>query len=223
MFKKVLIAEDHESINISVQRTLSDLGVVDDNRNYVFYCDDAIKRLQKAISEKQPYELLITDLSFDDDASQQEITTGRALIKAAKALQPDLKVLVFSIENRKIIADELVAILDIDAFVPKARHDAKDLKLAIESIYKNKKYLSPNLKQVAKEVDNFLFSVYDKTIVNLLANGTPQKDIPLYLQKNNITPSGLSSLEKRLSQIKTVLNISSNEQLVAYCKDKGII
>jgi two-component system capsular synthesis response regulator RcsB len=43
------------------------------------------------------------------------------------------------------------------------------------------------------------------------------------LQENQIKPSGLSSLEKRLNHIREVLNFSNNEQLIAYCKDMGIV
>jgi len=222
MFKKILIAEDHESVSISVQKTLSDINIVHDHSNYVFYCDDALGRIKKALREEKPYELLITDLSFENDRSQ-EISDGATLIKAVKLIQPDLKILIFSIENRSHVAKALMEDLEIDAFVPKARGDAKDLKIAIETIYKNRKYLSPNLKQVVKEETPFEFSAFDKTIISLLTKGTPQKDIPFYLQKNNIKPSGLSSIEKRLNTIKTVLNISNNEQLIAYCKDRQII
>lgn len=222
MFQKVLIAEDHESVSISVQKTLSELEIVHDNSNYVFYCDDALNRIKKAIREGQPYELLITDLSFDEDRPQQ-IPNGIALIKAVKEIQPDLKVLVFSIENRAAIAQSLVKDLGIDAFVPKARHDAKDLKLAIQTIAKNKPYLSLNLKQGVKEENPYVFTDFEKTIISLLANGMPQKDIPFYLDRNNIKPSGLSSIEKRLNSIKTILNFSNNEQLIAHCKDTGVI
>ncbi|MES2446831.1 MAG: response regulator [Bacteroidota bacterium] len=222
MFKKVLIAEDHESVSISVQKTLTELGIVYDNSNYVYYCDDAINRIKKAINDKNPYELLITDLSFEDDTPQL-IKSGVELIKAIKLIQPTIKILVFSIENRLEIAKALIKDLDIDAFVPKARHDAKDMKLAIESILKNNKYLSPNLKQTSSVENPHQFSNYDKTIISLLANGMPQKDIPFYLEKNNIKPSGLSSIEKRLSHIKEVQGFTKNEQLIVFCKDGGII
>ena len=99
MFKKVLIAEDHESVSISVQKTLLDLNIPHDIKNNVYYCDDALNRIRKALREQQPYDLLITDLSFDEDLSQQ-ISSGAELIKAARLIQPDLKVLIFSIENR---------------------------------------------------------------------------------------------------------------------------
>lgn len=222
MIKKVLIAEDHESVSISVQKTLEDLNIVRDNRNYVFYCDDALSRIKKAIQEDEPYELLITDLSFDDD-KPQNIKSGIELIQAAKEIQPDLKVLIFSIENRYSVAAELLVQLDIDAFVPKARHDATDLKTAIKQIAEDKKYLSPNLKRSLSFDLPFAFNEYDKTILSLLTNGIAQKEIPMYLQKNNIKPASLSSIEKRLNTIKTLLDISNNEQLIAYCKDKKVI
>lgn len=222
MFKKVLVAEDHESVSISVQKTLSELEIVHDNSNYVFYCDDAFHRVKKGIREGQPYELLITDLSFEDDRPQQ-ISGGPALIKAVREVQPNLKVLVFTIENRLAVAKTLMKDLGIDAFVPKARHDAKDLKLAIQTIANNKIYLSPNLKQGVREENPYVFNDFEKTIISLLANGMPQKDIPFYLQRNNIKPSGLSSIEKRLSAVKTTLNFSTNEQLIAHCKDRHVI
>lgn len=223
MFKKVLIAEDHEVANFSVQRTLSELGIANDTRNYVYYCDHALTRIQKALQENDPYELLITDLSFEDDHTLQKISKGSELIKVAKQLQPDLKILVFSIENRADVAQALVKELNIDAFVPKARRDALDMKLAIEAIYLDKKYLSPNLKKTKEERNDYHFTDFDKTILHLLSQGTLQKDIPFHLQQQNIKPSGLSSVEKRLNLIKEVLDFSNNEQLIAYCKDKNII
>ncbi len=222
MFKKVLIAEDHESVSISVQKTLSDLNIEHDTRDYVYYCDDALSRIKKAISEGHPYELLITDLSFDAERPQL-ITSGAGLISAVRAIQPAIKILVFSIENRFAVASNFLQEYDINAFVPKARGDAKDLKVAIETIFSNRKYLSPNLRQEPRAKLAFNFTSFDKTIIHLLAEGTAQKDIPLYLQKNNIRPAGLSSVEKRLYAIKTALDISNNEQLIAYCKDRKVI
>lgn len=221
MFKKVLIAEDHESINISVQKTLQDLGIVHDHRNYVFYCDDALMRIKKAISDQQPYELLITDLSFEEDVPGQQITTGQELIKAARQIQPDLKILVFSVEKRTSVATALMKTLAIDAYVPKARRDSQDLKLAIEAIAKDKKYLSPNLKRedIGKDYD---FTTIDVAIITLLSEGKSQKEIPAYLQGKGIT-YGLSSVEKRLKAIKETLEFTKNEQLIAYCKDIKLI
>lgn len=221
MFKRVLIAEDHESANISVQKTLADLGITE--TTYTYYCDDALMLLKKSIQNEEPYDLLITDLSFEEDHRPQKIAGGLELVRAVKEVQPGLKVLVFSAEKKAAIIDELFKDHGINAYVRKARHDAKDLKMAIDAIYKNKTYLSTDLKQTVKQKNAYEFTEFDITIITLLLQGTLQKDIPVYLQQNNIKPSGLSSVEKRLNLMKEALEFSKNEQLVAYCKDFGII
>jgi len=221
MFRKILIAEDHEMANLSLRSVLSNLTITVTDKDYVFQCDDALTRIQKALRDGEPYDLLITDLSFDEDYPKQTIAGGRELIKAVKEIQPDLKVLIFSIENRALIANALFKELNIDAYVPKARHDAKDLKLAIETIYQNKKYISANLRQKEENVHHF--TDYDKMIVSLLSSGKTQKEMPDLLKQRNMEPSGLSSIEKRLNLIKTSLNISNNGQLIAHCIANKII
>ena len=221
MFKKVLIAEDHESTNISVRKTLADLGIK--NADYVYYCDDALVRIKKAVQNSKPYDLLITDLSFEEDHNIQQISGGAALIKAAKELQPTLKSLVFSAENKPAFIESLFKDLKIDGYVRKARHDAQELKAAIIDISEDKKYVSVSLRQVLKEKNAHEFTNLDVNIISLLAQGVHQKNIPTYLQEKNIKPSGLSSIEKRLGLMKDVLGFTKNEQLIVFCKDMGII
>lgn len=221
MFKKVLIAEDHEVANISVRKTLEDLGIP--NAKYVFYCDDALAWIRNASKNKDAYDLLITDLSFEEDHHKQKLASGTELIKVVRKEQPNLKVIVFSVENRPTTIGALFKELSIDAYVRKARNDAQSLKQAITAVFRGNKYISPDLKQAIREKNSHEFTAFDITIISLLSQGTLQKDIPIFLQQNNIKPAGLSSIEKRLNLMKEVLEFSKNEQLVAYCKDIGII
>lgn len=221
MFKKVLVAEDHEITNISVQKTLEAFGIAENK--YVYYCDHAIAWIRNALRSGMPYELLITDLYFEDDHNEQKLSSGVELIKAVREVQPSLKVIVFSAENRPAIIDDLFKTLSIDGYVRKARRDAQHLKEALETVYRHKVYLAPDLKQTVKEKNSHEFSAFDVTILSLLSQGLLQKDIPYYLQQKDIKPSGLSSVEKRLNLMKEVLGFSKNEQLIAYCKDIGII
>lgn len=221
MFKKILIAEDHESSSISVQKTLEDLNIT--NTDYVYYCDDAFAKVQKSIRENDPYDLLITDLSFEEDHHEQKIKDGKELIKAVRELQPSLKAIVFSAEHKSGVIDSLFKEYEINGFVRKARNDSKDLKKAIASVYENKNYLSLDMKQEVKKLNSYEFTDYDIILVSLLSQGVLQKNIPVYLQNNNIKPNSLSSVEKKLNNLKEELQISSNEQLIAFCKDLGLI
>lgn len=221
MFKKILIAEDHESINLSVQKTLEDLNIP--NVDYVYYCDDALAKVHKSIRENEPYDLLITDLYYEEDHRQQNIKDGRDLIQQIKALQPSLKVIVFSAEHKSGIIDSLFKDYHINGYVRKARNDSKELKKSIASVYINENYLSLDLKQEIKKLNSYEFSAYEITLVSLLSKGVLQKNIPDLLQEKNIKPNSLSSIEKKLNSLKEDLEVTSNEQLVAFCKDIGII
>jgi len=221
MFTKILIAEDYESSNISVQKALEDLKIT--NPKYVNYCDDAISRIKMNLQEKTPFELLITDLSFDEDHREQNIKNGQQLIAEARELQPNLKVIVFSVEKKEVIIEKLFKEQQINGYVKKGREDVKDLKKAIKAVFNNEKYLSYDLKTNSSERNSFEFSEYDILLVSLLANGILLKNIPDYLKENNIKPASMSAVEKRLKEIKESLEINSNEQLIAFCKDFGII
>lgn len=221
MFEKVLIAEDHESSNISIRKALADSGIK--TTSYVYYCDDALSRVQQALKNNDPYELLITDLSFEDDGTPQTIKDGSSLIKTIKELQPEIKLIVFSAETRSAIIDQLFKTLHIDGYVRKARHDVAELKQALEDINIGKKYLSTGLRQSIRKNNTYQFTPYHIELITLLSKGVAQKNIPFHLQEKQIKPSGLSSVEKHLNAMREALNFTKNEQLVAFCKDIGLI
>src|SRR5690606_11824305 len=175
MFKKVLIADDHEITSISVRKTLEELGVRD--ARPVYYCDDALSWIRNALRKGQPYELLITDLSFEEDSYAQRLRSGEELIQAVKSVQPDLKIIVFSAEGRAPVVDTLFKTLPIDGNVRKARRDAQHLKKALQAVYQHQRYVSPDLKQAAREANTYEFSEFDISVVSLLSQGLLQKDI----------------------------------------------
>lgn len=221
MFKKILIAEDHEMGSYSVQKTLEDLNIP--NVDYVYYCDDALAKVQKSIRENDPYDLLISDLSFEEDHRKQIIKTGQELILKIREIHPSLKIIVFSGEHKPGIIDSLFNEYKINGYVRKARNDSKDLKKSIASVYINENYLSIDLKQEVKKFNSYEFSAYDIMLVSLLSKGILQKNFPAYFEKKNLKPFKLSSIEKKLNSLKEELEVTSNEQLVAFCKDLGII
>ena len=176
MFKKILVAEDYESLTISVKKALDDLKV--ENTHFVYYCDDAIERIKIAELEKDPYDLLITDLSFDEDYRIQKIKSGVELIKEAKTIQQSLKVIVFSVEKNPNLIDNLFNNYGINAVVSKGREDTKELKKAIDAVFNKEKHLSADLQNSIKSTNSYEFTMYDITLVTLLSQGVYQKNIP---------------------------------------------
>lgn len=221
MIDKVIIAEDQESANLSVQKTMEDLHIK--HNDHVYYCDDALLKIKAAQKIGQPYDLLITDLYFEDDGTRQTIAGGADLIRSVRAIQPGIMVLVFSGESRPATIDMLFKDYAIDAFVRKARHDVQELKAALEALSKGQQYYSRALAQLVKRSNIYEFTEFDIKIIRLLSQGYQQNEIPEFLKQHNIKPSSLSTIEKRLNQIREELEFSKNEQLVLFCKEAGIL
>lgn len=220
MFKKILIAEDHEVRNLGLINTLEEMHIQD--FEFVSYCDDAFQKLTKAVKDRLPYDLLITDLSFQKDHVNQDLNSGQELINKARELQPNLKIVVFSIESKPKIIEELFKKYKIDGFVSKGRNDGKELKNTVRKIY-NGEIIIP--QEILNSIRNYAFDFtdYDITLLDFLAKGWKQNEIENYFKENNIQPDSKSSIEKRLSELRENLRAKNNIEMIVMCKDIGII
>lgn len=220
MFKKVLIAEDYETYNLGVIKTLDELGIPE--YDFVNYCDDACSKIKKSIELNSPYDLLITDLSFEEDYREQKIKSGRELILTLKEIAPELRIIVFSIENKPKSIEDLFKKYNVNSFVSKGRNDAKELKKAISAVAEKGYYLPHEIRFSIKK-NSIEFSDYDVTLISMLAKGLKQQEMEDYLKENDIKPFGRSSLEKRLNDLRESMNAKNNIEMVVKCKDLGII
>lgn len=221
MYKKVLIAEDFDSINIAVKQTLEEMGVQE--IHYAKYCDDAIIKLKKALQENKPFDLLISDLSFVEDYREVTIASGEELIQAIKEIQPEIKVIVYSVEDKPYIIKTLFDEAQINGYVKKGRNSISQLKTAIETLLYGKTFISPELTHAlqdksGKEIDN-----YDITLLSHLANGVAIEEMETLFKHLNITPNSKSTIEKRVAKLKDYFKANNNIHLIAITKDLGII
>lgn len=220
MFKKILIAEDHEVRNLGVVNSLTELQV--ENFEFVSYCDEALQKIQNAAAEHQPYDLLITDLSFDKDQFQQELKSGEELIREIKTAYPEMKIIVFSIEKKPKIINDLFSNLSIDAFVSKGRHDGKELRSTIRKVFNGEKVMPQEILNSIRNTP-FALSENDELLLTLLAKGFSQTEIETRFKQNHISPNSKSSIEKRLNELRDLFNAKNNIELIVICKDLGII
>ncbi|SDQ46281.1 DNA-binding response regulator, NarL/FixJ family, contains REC and HTH domains [Chryseobacterium soldanellicola] len=220
MFKKVLIAEDHEIRNLGVVNTLTELQI--QNFDFVNYCDEALQKIKTAITTSAPYDLLITDLSFDKDHIEQKINSGQKLIEEAKKMQPNLKIIAFSIEKRPKIINDLYKIHEINGFVSKGRNDGKDLRNTIKNVFSGEIVIPQDILNSIRNT-SFEFTEYDITLIEFLAKGWKQSEIEKFFKENKIAPDSKSAIEKRLNDLRFELGAKNNIELIVICKDIGII
>ncbi|TMM28667.1 response regulator transcription factor [Polaribacter aestuariivivens] len=222
MFQKVLIAEDFDIINSGLKATLEKMQIPE--ISHIPYCDEAFLKLKKAKLEGNPFDLLITDLSFVEDHHKQDITSGEALIENVRKEFPTLKIIVFSVEDKPFRIQHLYNNLKIDAYVWKNRNGQKELEKAILQIYKSKSfYISEDLREAIHPKKAIEITEYDIHIIEHLSKGILQDNLPELFVKKQIKPSSKSSIEKRLKFLKEHFNAKNPTHLVAIAKDFGLV
>ena len=221
MFKKILIAEDADFMSSGIKVALEDMQIP--TIEYAQYCDEAYLKLKKAWLDEEPFDLLVSDLSFKDTVNPQRLESGEDLITEAKKLQPALKTIVFSIEDKPYRIQQLCNELAVNAYVWKSNHGQKELKKAVQSVYNDEFFITPQLAHALRNKEAFEVTDYDVFLLKHLAEGLDQKEISGELKNRNIKPSSISSVEKRLKLLKENFNANNPTQLIAITKDFGLI
>lgn len=222
MFKKVLVAEDFDSISITVGQALAELSVSE--IHHAKYCDDAFLKIKRALNDNAPYDLLVSDLSFKTDHRENKLNSGDELIAAIKKVQPDIKTIVFSIEDKSFRIKSLFNDLGINAYVSKGRNSIPELKKAISEIFNDKtNILSTKLSKALKDKSLIEIETYDIEILKLLSKGYILDEISSEFKTMNIIPNGSSTLEKCINRLKIYLKASNNVHLIAIAKDLGLV
>ncbi|RMA66568.1 DUF5932 domain-containing protein [Ulvibacter antarcticus] len=221
MFQKVLISDDLGSINQGVLNCLETLGVKDIVQTQ--YCDDAYLQLKKADREQVPFDLLITDLSFKTDHREQKFPSGESLIAQLKKENPCFKIIVYSVEDRLQKARSLLQEHHLDAYVCKGRKGLTELTQAITAVYNNQQYTSPQVSNATHANLQLEIDEYDINLLKRLSNGYSQDEISQQLKDKHISPSSLSSIEKRLNKLRIHFKANNAIHLVAIVKDIGLI
>ena len=219
--KRVLVAEDIDSILLAISNTLNEFGIT--QIDHVKYCDDALLRVKKSIIDNQPYDLFISDLSFEPDYREVKIKKGEEAIAQIRQLQPNLKIIVYSVEDKSFTIKSLLEKCKVNAYVHKGRHSMEHLKAAIAAIQSGEQvYLSPNLQYIIQDKTTREIDDYDVKIIQQLSIGVTQDELEARFKELGITPNSKSTIEKRLGKLKDHFRANNTVHLIAIAKDLGI-
>lgn len=221
MFQKIILAEDFDTYNLAVAAAIEELGIPKPEHSY--YCDEALLRIRKARQEGNPFELLISDISFTPGISESRLKSGIELIAEARKCDPHLKVIVFSIESRLLPIKQLVQELEVDAFILKGRNNIPEIHKAIRTVFDGGRYLSDEIARMLQDKSLNEIDEFDLKLLRMLADGSSQDDIVLALQRQGISPNSKSSIEKKLNKLKTAFGANTTAQMLLIARDFGLI
>mgnify|MGYP001068251018 FL=1 len=221
MIRKVLICEKVDSVNIGLKKTLLD--------DFSFqveqaqYCDKALLMVKNALMDAQPYDLIITDLALKTKQDPNQSLNGVALLREVYALQPGIKSIIYSMEDRPFKIRQCLESLKVDAYVLNGRNSRLHLVEAIQAIQEDDRYVSPELSEMLLQTPGLDIDAYDLVLLKSLADGYSQQEISKRFKKQAISPHSLSSIEKRVNRLKESLLARNIPHLIALAKDMGLI
>ncbi len=221
MFKNVLVVDDHASVNHGIVQTLKNNTSIKQVA-FTQYCEDAYIKFQKAQQDDNTFDLVILDLTFKEDHRKKTIKSGLELIALLRNKQPDIKIIIYSVEARKAKIKSYIERYTINGFISKGRYGLKELLEAIPNVWNNIIYTSKALN-LNSQSNSFEIDDLDIIILQELAKGTSQKEISEHFQHKDTTLNSLSSIEKKINKLKVHFMAKNTTHLVAICKDLGII
>jgi DNA-binding NarL/FixJ family response regulator len=216
MFKKILVAEDLKGINEGILSFLTE-NLEIEKLELVQYCDDAYLKYKKAILDEEPYDLLITDLSFEGDHREQKLASGDELATKIREIDTDIKIIAYSVEKKFSKIKKLINTVGLNGYVSKGRTGLDELVTCVKEVYRGNTYLSPEVRPALTKKNITELSDFDIEILKHLANGHIQKDI------SRLMFTSTSSVEKRLNALKIVFRAKNATHLVSIIKDLGLI
>jgi DNA-binding NarL/FixJ family response regulator len=210
----IVIADDHTLFREGLRSLLStheDLDVLGEAENG--------REALRAVAEHKP-DLLLMDLSMPKMG-------GLDAIKEVKRQEPGTKVLVLTIhETEEFVLEALHA--GASGYILKdATHD--ELVLAIRSVLREKRYLSPDVS--AKVIEGYIdgrkavkstsswdsLTLREREILKLIAEGRKTKEIAeiLFLSAKTVA--------KHRANLMGKLDLHSVSALTAYAMERGLL
>ncbi len=219
---RILIADDHQLVIQGILCSLKEVGefdVVTTNN-----CDDAFQ-LIKSNQNTNSFQLLFTDLSFDNTTEDTNLDGGEELIKAIRNNDFDIKIAVITGHTETNRVYNVISNLNPNAYLLKSKCDATELGFAVQKMLGNDYYYTHEIHQKIMRRNIIQIQMDDVAlqILKELPNHPKIANLEGVITKSDGSLIKLRSIETKLASLRTDLNANNNTDLVLKAKELGII
>ena len=219
---RILIADDHQLVIQGIVCSLKEVGdfdVVTTNN-----CDDAFQ-LIKSNQNTNPFQLLFTDLSFDNTTEDTNLDGGEELIKAIRNNEFDIKIAVITGHTETNRVYNVISNLNPNAYLLKSKCDATEIGFAVQKMLANDYYYTHEIHQKIMKRNIIQIQMDDVAIQILkeLPNHPKLANLEGVIKKGDGSFLKLRSIETKLGSLRADLNANNNTDLVLKAKELGII
>lgn len=215
---KILIADDHQLIINGIISSLKEIG--DFEIFSTTNCDDAFSKLKQ-----ENFDILFTDLSFDDDTISTEIDGGENLIKAIQKEEIPIKIAVITGHSETNRIYNVIQNLKPSAYLLKTKCNAIELNFAIQKMMANEFYYTHEVhqKMIRRACIDIQMDEVAIQILKELPNQSKISNLEGIIKKEDGSILKLRSIESKLANLRIDLNAINNTDLILKAKELGII
>ena len=219
---KILIVDDHQLIIQGLLCSLEEVG--DFEVVTTSDCDDAL-HLIKASEKSAPFQVVFTDLSFDNSTKETILNSGEALIKAIRVNEIQIKVAVITGHTETSRVYSVISNLKPNAYLLKSNCEAAEIGFAIQKMLKNEYYYSHIIHQkiIRRKIAQIKIDDVALQILKELPNHPKISNLEGVIVKNNGNKIKLRSIETKLANLRIDLNAINNTDLILKAKELGLI
>jgi DNA-binding NarL/FixJ family response regulator len=219
---RILIADDHLLVIQGLLCSLQEIGnfeIVTTNN-----CDDAFQLIKSNLTTN-PFQILFTDLSFDNSTKDTNLDGGEELIKAIRNNEIDIKIGVITGHTETNRVFNVISNLEPNVYLLKSKCDAKELGFAVDQMLLNKKYYTHEIHQKIMRRNIIQIQMDDIAIQILreLPNHPKLANLEGVIIKGDGSVLKIRSIETKLRGLRADLNAVNNTDLVLKAKELGVI
>ncbi len=215
---KILLVDDHQLILDGIMSSLKKNGSYEVVSSTT--CDDAFAKIKK-----NSFDILFTDLSFDNTSFSTKIESGEELIKAIRKEKIAIKMAVITGHTETNRLYNVIRNLKPDAYLLKNKCDSVELDFAIAKIMNNDVYYSHEVHQ--KLIRRACVEIQmDEVAIQILKELPKQSKISNLvgvIHKADGSPLKLRSIEAKLANLRIDLNAVNNTDLILKAKELGVV
>ncbi|MFY0628902.1 MAG: response regulator transcription factor [Flavobacteriaceae bacterium] len=219
---KILVVDDHK---LMLQGICNALGEFPNYETKCLNtCDDAYAAIKEA-ERSDPFDVLFTDLSFDNKTSTTVLDGGEALIGKIKKDEIAIKTGVISGHSETNRIFNVINNLNPDAYILKSHCSGDELNFAVQQMMKGNSFYTHEVHQKIqkRKVVHILMDEIAIQILKELPKQPKIGNLEGIISKSDGTLLKKRAIENKLANLRIDLGANNNTDLVIKAKELGII
>jgi DNA-binding NarL/FixJ family response regulator len=219
---RILVVDDHQLMVDGIVMALAQFP----NYNVTSFntCDDAFHELLEAL-DTNPYDVLFTDLSFENITEDSEIDGGESLIRKIKDDGIPVKIGVITGHTETNRVFNVIRNLNPDAYILKNQCTAEELNFAIRKMMSGDRFFTHEIhnKILKRNVIQIQMDEVAIQILKQLPKQTKIINLEGMIKKSDGKFMKIRAIENKLANLRIDLGAKNNTDLVLKAKELGII